>query len=235
MKDFSLVATGNIKLLVKESNIKFSDDVNNEIEKIWNKLSKQNNSLFDGISPIVLNIKNQINTTLVECTFINYKTIIADRLNPTLNININQIGVSGVLILNDDTLVFGQRSNSLTEYPSMLELIPSGNLDMKDTKNGQIDYISKLKKEFEEETGISDNIINSIQPLCLVKDHINRTFDVCCKLHIDKNSSEFFNLFYSNDEYQKILLIPFDDLDSFLSKNDAKLVPTSKAILKNLC
>jgi len=232
LKDFTLVAGGTIILISKNSDLTFPINIQKEIDKIWYRLKVKNNTLFDAQSPIVLDIKKMQQQTLIKVSFVNYRAILADRENPKLGIAVHQIGVSGITILNDDKVVFAQRNHSTTEYPGMIELIPSGNIDKTDIKkDGHVDYISKLKKEFEEETGIPKSTILDTEPLCLVKDNKNQIYDVCCKIRLDKNEDEFIDLFSNRSEYKKPFLVRLDELGSFQKNKNKRIIPTSKAII----
>ncbi|MCV0393554.1 MAG: HAD family hydrolase [Nitrosopumilus sp.] len=234
-KQHSFIAKGDIVVNLKKHNLVFSKEIKGEIARIWKELKNKNNSLFDSKSPVVIDIKKNKTKTTINVFFTDYKTILADRKKPKLGIKVNQLGVSGVILLNDNKLVFAKRGKFSTEYPGMIELVPSGNIDISDIKDNKIDYISKIKKEFEEEIGISNKQILEVKPLGIVKDNKNKIYDICCRLKIRINENEFLQKFQNSTEYTKPFLIDLKEINTFHNKNIEKIIPTSNAVIEYFC
>ena len=234
MKEFNIIAKGDVSLVLKKTNLVLPTNTKKKIDEIWKHLKNNNVSLHDGKSAIVKNIKKKSQDTIVDIVFLDYSTIIVDRENPDLNIGVSQIGVSGMIILNKDKkIVFAHRGKSTTEHSGQLELVPSGNLDNSIIiKNDTVDYVSKLVQEFEEETGIPISYIQKLVTLGLVRDNVNKIYDVCCLLELNMNEKDFQLEFVESTEYSEPIIIRIDELESYLEKNYNRIVPTSKALIE---
>jgi len=234
MLDYQLVTGGDIVLHHQENSLKYSPQIEEKISQIWeSELKKKNPNIFNDKVLSFLKISEKNNQKIIEVTYVDYKSILADRKDSRLSLNVNQIGVSGITILKEKTQVlFSQRAPTITEYPGYLELVPSGNLDTSVLEDdGTINFKSKIISEFEEETGLSKESINNLKTLCLVKDNINRVYDVCCLLEIDTNEAQLESSFNKVSEYTKPIFVPVIELREFSNNNSDKLVPTSKAII----
>jgi hypothetical protein len=230
-KKYEVISTGNI-ILKLTSKYKSVQDKKNEVDKIWQNERKKNRRIFNDYVLALHKINKQKNQTIVEVKFVPYKLIIADRIDPTLNLKLHQVGVSGLtLIKNKQNLILFSKRMNTTEYPGYLELVPSGNLDIKTkTKDSVLDYKSKLVQELREETHIT-NTVKKIQGFCFVKDRINNVYDVCCLIEIAGNHKNILENFKSS-EYDKPIFIPVSWLKQFVNENKKLIIPTSLAILE---
>jgi len=235
---FTIVHVGQVIL----KNISLSQPINydkEKIDKIWNeKYKKINNTIFN--DKVLTFHDSFINGKILTVTgkYEDYSLVISSREDSSLKLNIKQIGVSGAILLNDTSglsLLFAIRSVNSTEYPGFLELVPSGNLDtiiLK--KNGQIDYIEKIFQEFQEETGLSNDVLKNVSCIGLVFDPQNQVYDVCCLLEITSSKNEIIKSFEKVSEYVQPKLIPVNTLSDFVKKNRKKITPTSLGIISIL-
>jgi len=235
MKESEIIHKGSI-ILKNNPTRKIENELLKKISEIWKREFKSNKKLFDGKAFTLNNIVQHPNNLEIEGEFIDYKTIIVDRKHPTLNLQIKQIGISGFTIINEKTdsfVLFSVRSDSTTEYPGYFELVPSGNLDESALKkDGTLDYKTKIIEEFEEESGLERKFLNSVSTLGLVKDNINRVYDVVCLLELSNKIKELKSSFQSVSEYKEPLFIETKNLENFMKEKSNKIVPTSKAIMK---
>jgi len=236
MKESEIIHKGNL-ILKNTSPKKIDNDTLKKISKIWKSEFKKNNErLFnDKVLSFDRIFKNN-NATIVEGSYVDYKTVLVDRKEPKLNLKINQIGVSGMTLIQENNnlnVLFSIRSSIITEYPGFIELVPSGNLDQSVLEDdGTINYKSKLIEEFEEETGLNRSSINKVSTLGLVRDNINHVYDVCCLLILNTSSEELTSSFEKVSEYKVPQLVNVKDLKKFSTNNSNKIVPTSKAIIE---
>ncbi len=209
-----------------------------ELELIWKKVySKKNEKLFNNKTLIFHGFDKTDNELIVKGSFLDYKIAISSRIEPSLELDIKQIGVSGVIIFNDEKeyVLFSTRSTDTTEYPGFIELVPSGHLDESTIQlNGTIDYISKLTEEFYEETGLSVDVIKSVKCLGFVFDKISHVYDVCCIIEINSSIQEIEKSFEGISEYSEPKFISLESLSDFINVNYDRIVPTSLAILSIL-
>lgn len=208
------------------------------MERIWRDIcSKKSNKLFNS-KVLTFHDSYEINNMLiVKGSFLDYKIVISTRKEPSLGLKIKQIGVSGIIIVNDNNekyILFATRSPKTTEYPGFIELVPSGNIDESVVRSdGTIDYISKIKEEFSEETGLELDSIDNIANLCFVKDKLNQVYDICCLINIKSSKENILEKFERVSEYIHPKLVPLSSLTCFIEENYKKIIPTSLAILSN--
>lgn len=232
---YEIVAVGEI--IVKNSTIteKYNENIEFEIEKIWNEESNLKDSLFDDKVLSLVKINKNYDVTEIIGKFISYKAVLAARKKPTLRLEINPIGVSGMITFvenNEKYVIFSNRDTRVTEYVEGIELVPSGHLDISVLKeSGIIDYKAKIKDEFCEETGLSINRIKNLHTMCLVKDLRNNVFDICCLIEITVDRNNIIESFKKTTEYSEPILIKIRDLEDFVSKNFKKIIPTSLGII----
>jgi len=236
MKESEIIHKGNL-ILKNTLTKKIDNDTLEKISKIWKiELKKNNKKLFDGKAFSLVKTIPYSNYFEVEGAFIDYKTILADRKHPELNLKINQIGVSGLTIIKEksDTFVlFSIRNKSTTEYPGYFELVPSGNLDESVLQKDEIiDYKLKIIQEFEEESGLDKKFLDAVSTIGLVRDNINQVYDVVCLLELSNKLEMLRSSFKKVSEYKQPLFIKVENLEDFLAENSKKIVPTSKAIIQ---
>lgn len=236
-KLYKIIATGDVLLKYTQSDEKKFYKHKEKIEQIWKKICKQKqNKLFNDDVLSFVNISRINKKTLVEGMFVKYKLVIADRKDPSLCLQINPIGVSGVVMINEHNekyLLFSVRSSEVSEYPGYLELVPSGHIDKSIVrKNRIVDYKSKLIQEFEEETALSVDLINKIRTLGIVMDTVNRVYDICCVLEVNTTRENILVSFKKVSEYVKPEFISYNKLPNFIKSNYHKIIPTSLAIIK---
>ena len=233
--DYDISAKGNIVLKNNSFSVKILEKTNRIINDIWNKELEKNHSIFNEQVLCLKNFFKKNNEVHINVFFTDYRNVIAERKYPSLRLNIKQIGVSGIIILNENHgrfVIFSKRSKNNMEYPKYLELVPSGNIDKSVLQNDNlINYIQKLKEEFTEETGTSEDSIKKIYSFCLVYDKINHVFDVGCIIELSYSVLDFIKNFQSVDEYSNPIFVKEEQLNDFIIKNREKIVPSSLALL----
>jgi HAD superfamily hydrolase (TIGR01509 family) len=216
-----------LKVVVHEPAISISQK--QEIEDIWNQeLLKR--KLFNGKIVSYLSHKKNGDTLHIECFITQYKYFLAQLKNPVLDLKISPIGVSGIILDENNNTLLAERHN-VTEYEGFYEFIPAGSIDSSKMKDNFILFQEKLTEEFSEETGIKKEHIKIIQPYCLIFDNSHRVYDICSKIYI---KGFIQNLIKSkqNDEYHNIEILNLKYIYDKIKKNNC--VPTSRIILNNL-
>ena len=235
--DFEIIGKGNIIVKCTDpSNQKITS--NKEIiEKIWSEECKRKNyKIFNGDVLSFVGIHSENTDIVVDTKFTEYKNVLASRKKPELQLNIKPVGVSGIIVVEDNAkrfVLFSTRSNNVTEYPGHIELVPSGNIDKSVfLPDGTIDYILKLKEEFHEETGLSSDHIKKVKSICFVYDKKNQVFDVGCLIILHLNKTELIQNFIQVNEYENPEFVPIENLNNFMKINKKNIIPTSLALLK---
>ncbi len=178
----------------------------------------------------------QVNGQAVLGHFVEYKWFVAQRRNATIfhTLRVQPLAVTGVLRC-DAGVVIGQRSRHVTQDSGLWELVPSGGLDDESpTWKGQMDIEAHILKELSEEIGLTSAAISKTTFLCLVEDTEQHVFDIALELmaHISADQiQEAFSQLH-NDEYIKIAVVPDDQIDAYLRKEDAHLTPLSRLLIQ---
>jgi len=238
-KNYEIVAIGNIRLQTTEA--LQSDDIlvrnRDIIEEIWQTTFKERGGkLFNGTLPNFIGIEEKSSSVhIIKCSFVEYKSFLAQRKRPDLNLGIKPIGVSGVIVLKEadkEYVIFAKRTNAVTEYPEFLELVPSGSIDREcSNANGTVDFKAKLLAEFSEETGLPKDCVKEISSFAFVLDTSHNVYDVCCKIFVESAKELFLTKFKRTKEYQAPVAISVDDMGGFIKGNINSIVPTSMALV----
>ena len=231
---YEIVESKSCIVTVKPSKNIILPNIQKRINQTWNKLQKDRIIKLSNNKVLILNsiiVKKGISHILSE--FIDYKNVISNRINPKINLNLIQIGVSGIIILKNNNsiyTIFSKRNKNTTEYPNYYELIPSGNINQKPMKNQKLKFNFDLINEFVEETGLNLKYIKKISFLCIIKDKQNFVFDICNIIELNITKKNVLKYFKSS-EYSKPLFVPISLLPKFIEKNHKKIVPTSIGII----
>ncbi len=238
--NYEIVAVGNIQLqTTKDPQIDGILAQNRDaIEEIWqNTQIEKGGKLFNGTLPNFVGVdkKSLSNHLIIKSHFVEYKSFLAQRKRPDLNLGIRPIGVSGVIVLKEagkEYVVFAKRANDVTEYPAFLELVPSGSIDKECSDvSGNIDYKAKLLSEFSEETGLPKEYVKEISSFAFVLDTNHNVYDICCKILVESAKELFFSEFKRSKEYQSPVAIAVAELADFIKENHESIVPTSMALI----
>ncbi len=238
-KNYKILAVGDIQLqAVKNLQAEklFAQNYN-VIEEIWQKTSKKTGGkLFNGAVLSFISINKKQNKIKVVAHFVEYKNYLAQSKQSDLKLGIKLVGVSGIIILEEkgiNYIVFAKRTNNVTEYPGFFELVPSGSIDKECVNaSGVVSFQSKLLSEFAEETGLPKNYVEDISGFAFVLDTNHNVYDICCKILLKAKKESVAKKFLGSKEYSKPEFVSINNLNSFIRKNAATIVPTSMAILE---
>jgi len=233
---YEIVESDSCIINVKPSKKIFPPSTQKKINNTWNKLQKDRKIKLSNRKVLILNsifIKRGV--SYVSSEFIDYKNIISNRINSEINLNLEQIGTSGIILFKNNRsyyTIFSKRGKHVTEYPNYFELVPSGNINQKMITEKKLKFHLHLIDEFLEETGLTSKHITSFSFLCIIKDKKNSVYDICniIELNIDKN---IILKYWKSSEYSKPIFVPISSLPNFIKKNHTKIVPTSIGIIDN--
>lgn len=236
--NYKIVAIGDIRLQAIQNlqTEKILSQNRDAIEEIWQKTSKEKGGkLFNGTLPNFIRVDKKGARIEIISHFIEYKQFLAQRKQPDLKLGISPIGVSGIIVLEEngnEYVVFAKRTNNVTEYPGFFELVPSGSIDKECADvNGVVDYRSKLLSEFVEETSLSKNEVKGISGFAFVLDISHNVYDICCRILLEAKKEEVAAEF-SSKEYNAPVFVAMNELDSFIKANATTIVPTSMALIE---
>jgi len=225
---FTVAKADDISLTAIEYEPEINSIQRDAIEKLWNDELKKR-KLFNGNIVSYKSHKNNNRTLNIECFITQYKYFFAQLKNPELNLNITPIGVSGIIIDEENNTLLAVRQN-VTEYNGYYELIPAGSIDSSKREDGNILFQNQLITEFEEETRISKNNIKEIEPFCLIFDKNHGVYDICSKIHINGLIKNKLHT-EQNEEYRNIEVLNLEEVKNSIPN---KFVPTSVVIYNNL-
>ena len=226
---FTVAKANNISLTAIEYEPEINSIQRDAIEKLWNDELKKR-KLFNGNIVSYRSHENNHGALNIKCFITQYKYFFAQLRNPELNLNITPIGVSGIIIDEENNTLLAVRQN-VTEYNGYYELIPAGSIDSSKREGSNILFQNQLITEFEEETRISKDVVKEIQPFCLIFDKNHGVYDICSKIHIYGSLKNKLNT-EQNEEYRNIEKMNLKNLLSNIEHN--KYVPTSITILNNI-
>jgi len=225
---FTVAKADNISLTAIEYEPEINSIQRDAIEKLWNDELKKR-KLFNGNIVSYRSHENNHGTLNIECFITQYKYFFAQLRNPQLNLNITPIGVSGIIIDEENNTLLAVRQN-VTEYNGYYELIPAGSIDSSKREGSNILFQNQLYIEFEEETRITKEHIKKIEPFCLIFDKNHGVYDICSIIHINGLIKNKLNT-EQNEEYRNIEIINLEEIKNNIPN---KFVPTSVVIYNNL-
>ena len=91
--------------------------------------------LFDGEIICYKSHVKKNGKVLIDCYISQYKYYFSQLQKPELNLEIYPIGVSGVIIDNNNNTIVGLRNN-VTEYKGFYEFVPSGSISSSKIEGG---------------------------------------------------------------------------------------------------
>jgi HAD superfamily hydrolase (TIGR01509 family) len=231
---YEIIKNNSCVLYTKPSKQKISKKTQTRIDFVWREIQKNRRIKLSNKKVLSMqSISKKKKISYITGEFINYKNIISDRIDSKINLNLYQIGVSGMILFKNNGInytIFSKRGKHNTEYPNYYELIPSGNLNQRRQKGKKINFNLDLIKEFTEETGLDPKNIKKISFLCLIKDKQNHVYDICNIIELSVNKNYILQHFTSK-EYSKPVFVLMSSLPKFIKNNHTKIIPTTNGIL----
>lgn len=225
-----LPITKEFQVQASSSGFNPSDAVVNKAGAIWNSvLENQGSKLFDGL----ILCATTVNPAVVTCTAVPYRFFFAQRQSKELRdiLQLRPVAVSGIT-MHGPLIYFGRRSSTVTQYPQLIELVPSGSLNASCIVNGLADFRLQLKEELLEELGFDRFSISDIDPLFLTFDYKELTYDVYCRIVL-KSNAKIAGASTSVCEYEEIFSLDLSEITHLISAESERLVPSTLAVLKH--
>lgn len=202
---------GQIELV--EPPVCVSDLLRGQVDSLWRQeKERRGGSLFDGK---ILSVE-ALSPRLITCRLSEYRYLTAQRLKPALysDLGVRPLAVTGFLMCRQG-LVLGLRSGTNSQDQGLWEVVPSGGLDLQalDLKlnPSPVDYLAQVKVELQEEVGLSWDLIDDCQTLCLVEDTDERVVDIAVRLlapRLDFADLVEIHRRSGSGEYEKLMLLP---------------------------
>ncbi len=224
-----LIGQGTVMLEWQADAPIFTDAQVAQVEAFWEQRPP---TVFNGSLLIHRQTLVSDNHIRLTGTFTEYKFYFAQRHG--MELGLTTIGVSGLIILNEQ-VIFARRSPHMTGYPNMLELVPSGTIDNAVAlANGTVDFVTKIKQEFEEEVGLPQHCIQKVTPFAVTYDSHDSSYDILCRLDVETTLDAILTGLKQSDEYTEPIPVPLDQVEAWLTVHQQEVLPTSHMIVSLL-
>lgn len=202
------------------------------VAALWNaEKRRRGDGLFDGQ---VFSIA-RLDEPRIEGHFVPYSWFLAQLREPALHgvLKVRMLAVSGLLEIPEG-IVFGRRSEAMTQDAGLWELVPSGGVSpTARSQNAMISLHHQLVQELGEEVGIACDRDEQAKPFVLVEDDETHVTDIGLHLSLDVGSEEVLarHRTLAEQEYGQLKIVPRKDLESFRHRHEGGLAPVSAALL----
>jgi len=197
------------------------------VEEIWR--GEHRETKVEGLFLHLINIHERS----VTGSFVPYKYYLAQEKVPTIRdkLQLCPVALSGVTLAGD-SLLLGQRSHTVTQFPLYWEFAPSGGIDDRFVEKNRVDYRRQIMQELEEETGIDRQYINEVAPKWLYLDRDAPIVDICLEIHINKEGKNPFKK--PTAEYLALEWVDRAKLTEFFHLHQDQFVPTTIDLISKI-
>ncbi len=195
-----------------------------QIEAIWLDAIAARPNLFNGKIFTLNNYRDgnlYISESEYKVSFSIQKIPAIFEVNP-----ISVLAVTGVLLCQDG-LILGRRGNSVSFQNGLWEPAPAGSLSCPDPK-------AQVLEELEEELGITQNRVSTVEIIGLIEDNSTNIVDIIFKIVATEKFNEIKSRIrdYNNNEHDELCCIKIADIRSFIMENERKYIPILPEILR---
>jgi 8-oxo-dGTP pyrophosphatase MutT (NUDIX family) len=134
-------------------------------------------------------------------------------------------------------IVIGRRHAGAIYQAGMWQLPPAGSVDAGALRpDGSLDLAGQLLKELHEELGIGADQVGAPMPLCVVEHPGSHVSDLGMAIRTDLDAAKVLAAHRAagNNEYDPLLVVPEADLDTFITRAGADLVPPALEFLRRV-
>lgn len=207
-----------------------------EVERLWQAARERvaaggAGRLFNGR---VFSI-DSISPRLVTGHVTEFRRIVAQMERPALftELGVRPLAVCGVLRCADGVVV-GRRHRGAVYQGGMWQLPPAGSVDASAVgADGAVDLQRQLLSELREEVGLTADMVEEPQPLCIVEHPDSHVSDFGLGLIARLNGKAVLAAHEAsgNGEYEQIRVIARAELPAFLAELGEALVPPAREFL----
>jgi 8-oxo-dGTP pyrophosphatase MutT (NUDIX family) len=219
-----VVWAGPVELAISHAPTELPAELEARVQELWDAEREQRPVVNGSIACVESMQDGRIEGRLAE-----YRLFIARERSAELRdrLQLQPIGVSGVVVFPNGDVLLGRRSEEVTEYPGAWELVPSGAVGGDAVgADGRVDTLAVLLTELEEETGIRREAVVAARPLGVVHDPGQDGFDICYELRL---SGEAELPASDSSEYGELRVLSAEEAE--LLMRAGAVVPASRTIL----
>lgn len=220
MNKFVIDNDFTIEVVPKETKEPYPPDVVLQIDTIWEGLLKRHSTLFNGQ---LLSCRSIDGNRLVG-EFVDYKELMAQLEEPVLRsiLDIRPVGACAA-ITDGSSILVAKRSENVAIFQNQYEVIPAGTVDDSCYEGGVIDIRRFLLHELQEETGIGESAVESLDLSRVFYDPELQAYEICAVIQVAKKTE--ITLESEHTEWMWC---------QSLAEVDGNLVPSTKAFLEDL-
>lgn len=227
-----LPLTSDFKIQIKKEKLQskmFSDEYQHIVKECWEEEKKlKGDHLYNGWLVHVQELSSQ----MIQGQLVEYCIYIAQLRSAAFksHFSIFAAAVDGLLLSNDHILV-GKRSQMVTLDQGCWEFVPSGTLSERFIEGEFLDFKKEIQKEFQEETAFNPKEIERMQVLGAMQDHLYKTIEIIVLLEA---SPDLYKKSPSvSSEYDAFEWVPKTEIEAFfLRKNPNEISRFSLALMK---
>lgn len=167
-----------------------------------------------------------------------FRRIVAQMQRPALfeALGVRPLAVCGVLRCAGG-IVVGRRHAGAIYQAGMWQLPPAGSVDAGALRpDGSLDIAGQVLKELREEVGIDAAQVNEPRPLCLVEHPGSHVSDLGMAINTGLSADDVLTAhrIAGNDEYDPLLVVVEAEIDGFIARVGADLVPPALEFLRRV-
>ena len=220
--------------IIRSDSLTFSQSLESRVDELWQAaLSHLDSRLFNG----QIFSATHVDENMIIGSFVEYKYLIAQHMDPRLklDLNIRPVSILGFLTCQDGVL-FGKRQNWVATRPNEWGLLPSKYIST-DTfsHDGSIDYIKSFLIALKNEINIDAQFLNKLEHFALLEEKSMSEDHYSLVMHADIDLSSFAikraHLSAKQDEYEQIEAFPTNAVAPFLTTNEGHDVNVACAVL----
>jgi len=232
---WEVVATGDIRMRWSPADgIQPTDEQEQEVDYYWQRaVEESGGQLFNGTFLNLISYKLTETGLRALTHFAEYKYFYVHRLRPKLGLRVKAIGVSGITLVEGDMALVARRGESMTQYPGLLELVPSGTVDRSCAdEDGTVRYEAKLLEELREETGVLFSRVEEVRGFAFTHDRVDNSYDACCLVRLGVRGQDMLDAFDAGDEYTEPRLVHVTELPAFVERHEGDIMPVTKGLVE---
>jgi 8-oxo-dGTP pyrophosphatase MutT (NUDIX family) len=209
--------------------------VDEDIQRVWSRMQRENPRLFGGGIYNVLSLDPGRGRILAAYDL--YKRLV---VQPEIDTGVNQLSVSGLIIAPGDDgrrrILIGKRGEQTRMYGGMWQICPAGGVEPpEDTGSLRTltheDLTAQLERELEEEVGMRLGGAGAPRPIAIIHDAAARSYDIVLRVDFDHPCPPRPQK-GAGWEHAEIRWVPLEEIPEFCSRR--QVIAATRALFGSL-